>query len=71
MDIKELAQAKTEFTVDKAKDCIINAMRQNGQYTHNIISLNLRRTASLHGTRAANQIIEDFNLEGLYNIPPA
>lgn len=48
-----------------AREKIQNAMNQNGQYTHNIISLVL---SGLKDKVMANQLIDEMELTRLYNI---
>ena len=44
---------------------IIEAVKTNGPYSHNIISLTLRAIAKDFGTDEANKAIADFGLEEL------
>lgn len=59
MKIETRAQARAE---------IQEAILSPGPYSHNLISYALRLTASRFGYRAANRLIDEFNLTKLYGI---
>lgn len=61
-------QAKVDDAVEKARERIENAMEQNGQYTHNIISFTLRDLATKFGYKYADELVNELNLDDLYEI---
>lgn len=52
-------------TVEEFSADITEAIKKNGSYTHNLIGMLLRGCAKAHGTAAANQLIDDHDLEML------
>ena len=59
---------KPSLTIEDAKRQIVKAIRQNGTFSHNICSLVLRSVADVHGRKAANDLIDEFDLTDLYDI---
>lgn len=58
-----MANKKTPLKVLHAR--IQDALDTDGGYSHNIISIVLRHISSEHGVKAANEAIEEFDLEDL------
>jgi len=56
-------------TIEEHKASIRNAIRQNGGFTHNIISLTLRMVAADHGYAEANKLVDEFKLTRRFGIP--
>lgn len=56
----------SEEILQKAKEQIDRAIDRNGPYSHNIIGLVLNDVSAKLGRRAANSLIEEFDLEALY-----
>lgn len=56
------------MNIDDAKKEIEDAIDQNGNYTHNIISSVLGIVAEDHGHDTANDLIDEFCLEEIYGI---
>jgi hypothetical protein len=55
---------------EEARKRIESAIEQYGQHAANAIELVLNEVRSDQGARAVNALIEEFDLELLYNIPP-
>jgi len=62
------AKTALDRAILKARDSIENAMDQNGPYTHNIISLSLRSLAEKGGNKAANDLVDEYELDQEYGI---
>jgi len=56
------------FDIGRAKSHIQRALDQDGPYTHNICSINLRLIETFKGRKEANKVIDEFDLTELYNI---
>lgn len=52
----------------EARARIEKALNQNGQYTHNMLSIALRTLADKVGCCVANQLISEYELDYLYDI---
>ena len=50
-------------TINDAKEKIERAIESNGQFTHNILGLILRKVDGLFGTKVANDLIDEYDLE--------
>ena len=50
-------------TVEDAKEKIERAIESGGSFTHNILGLILREVDKLFGTKVANDLIDEYNLE--------
>lgn len=55
---------KSEILAE-AEDSIKRAIKQNGPFTHNLISLTLGDVADRLGNKYANDLIDTFGLEDL------
>lgn len=53
---------------DEIRDQIEEAIEEDGQYTHNIISCNLRIAEENYGRKFANSLIDDLDLKALFGI---
>jgi hypothetical protein len=65
--------AKTEeppMTLDEAKKRIETAVTQYGQHAAPVIDLVMSEVRSDMGAGAFNELVEDFDLELMYNIAP-
>lgn len=60
-----LQKEMVEIKLKEAQKKIQHAMNQNGQYSHNIISLVL---SGLKDYDMANKLIEEFDLDRVYGI---
>ena len=49
-----------DYPIDMFEERIVNELENNGQYSHNIISINLRMVEEIHGRKAANSIVNTF-----------
>ena len=58
------------MTLDEARHRIETAVTQYGQYAAPAIDLVMAEVRSDMGARAFNELVEDFDLELLYNIAP-
>ena len=58
------------MTLDKAREDIEEAIRRDGEYSHNVISCVLRIVANEYGYDVANSLVGEFELEELYGIYP-
>jgi hypothetical protein len=56
-------------TIEEHKANIQHAIRQRGQYTHNIISMVLRQVATEFGYAEANKLVDEFKLTRRFSIP--
>lgn len=56
--------------ISEARKKIENAIFQDGNYTNNIIGSVLRQVARDHGYGTANQLIDEYDIEEEYGIPP-
>lgn len=54
---------KKAFAYPDANKKILVEIKQNGQYSHNIITLTLQGVAASCGYEAANSLIDECNLE--------
>lgn len=52
-------------SVDECRQAVEQALAQNGQFTHNIISITLKICADKFGSDAANSLIDECELEDL------
>ena len=68
----EIAKAKCDFTKDICIDEIQDLIDTNptGQFTHNIISLNLQRLAERWGEAETNEVIKELKLDRKFGIQP-
>jgi hypothetical protein len=62
-------QSKQERKLADIRISIEEEMESVGTYTHNIVSLLLRRAAHLLGRQKANILVEEFNLTKRLGIP--
>ena len=58
------------MTLDAARQRIESAITQYGQHAAMAIELVINEVRSDMGARAFNELVEDFDLELLYNIAP-
>ncbi len=58
------------MTMEEARKRIESAITQYGQHAAVAIDLVINEVRSGHGREAANELIDEFDLELLYNIPP-
>jgi hypothetical protein len=58
------------MTLDEARHRIETAVTQYGQHAAPAIDLVMAEVRSDMGARAFNELVEDFDLELLYNIAP-
>lgn len=67
----QVKQAVNNFEADRKKceDYIVKAIKQNGEFSHNICSLALRGFATKHGYKAANALVKEYKLTKLFGIP--
>lgn len=56
------------ITIKQARKDIREAIRQRGQYSHNICSCVLRQVDEEHGREKANDLVDQFDLTGLFGI---
>jgi hypothetical protein len=56
-------------TIEEHRANIQHAIRQKGQYTHNLISMTLRMVASEYGYAEANKLVDEFKLTRRFGIP--
>ena len=56
-------------TLARHREVIEKAMKQEGPYTHNIISLALRMIAEELGKDVANGLVREYQLDDMYGIP--
>lgn len=56
--------------LDEARQRIESAIEQYGQHAANAIELVINEVRSDQGAAAVNDLIDEFDLELLYNIPP-
>jgi hypothetical protein len=56
--------------MDEARQRIESAIKQYGQHAAAAIELVINEVRSDHGARAVNELVEEFDLELLYNIAP-
>lgn len=56
--------------LDEARQRIESAIEQYGQQAANAIELVINEVRSDQGAAAVNDLIDEFDLELLYNIPP-
>lgn len=56
--------------MEEARQRIESAIEQYGQQAGMAIDLVINEVRSDHGVGAANELIDEFDLELLYNIPP-
>ena len=56
------------FDIDRTREMIQQAIDANGEYSHNICSLNLRRVSRFKGRKVANKLIDEFELDDIYKI---
>jgi len=56
--------------IEEARQRIESAIEQYGQHAAAAIELVVNEVRSDHGAGAVNELIEEFDLELLYNIPP-
>lgn len=56
--------------LDEARQRIESAIAQYGQHAANAIELVINEVRSDQGATAVNDLIDEFDLELLYNIPP-
>jgi len=59
---------QNKYPMDHFRTHIDRAIDQNGQYTHNIISINLRQCAAIWGFESANALIDEYCLDDIYGI---
>ncbi len=55
---------------EEARRRIEAAIEQYGRHAANAIELVINEVRSDHGAAAVNELIDEFDLELLYNIPP-
>ncbi len=58
------------MTMEEARKRIQSAIEQYGQHAAMPIDLVISEVRSGQGREAANELIDEFDLELLYNIPP-
>jgi hypothetical protein len=56
--------------MEEARQRIESAISQYGQHAAPAIELVINEVRSDHGARAVNELVEEFDLELLYNIAP-
>lgn len=61
-------ETKVNTHIEEARAKIRQAIRQNGPYSHNIISLTLSFLADKAGVDAANGLVDEFRLDKIYGI---
>jgi len=66
----QLAEEKRKLDecMKQARTRIQNAIDQDGQFTHNMISISLREVSNKFGYRYANELVREFDLAELYEI---
>ncbi|NIV29749.1 MAG: hypothetical protein GWN58_09665 [Anaerolineae bacterium] len=57
------------MTLDEAREVIAPQVQLQGPYSHNILSILLRKAAKEHGYRAADALVDEFELTALFGIP--
>jgi hypothetical protein len=70
-DLEEAVSEPHIITREKLKQArriIRQAIKTNGPYSHNIISLSLASVMRKFGVHAANKLVDEFDLEELYGI---
>lgn len=55
---------------NKIRADILKYIEQNGQYTHNLISIALRQIGDKYGLQIADEAVERFGLDKLFGIQP-
>jgi hypothetical protein len=68
---KDIVSQASDYVKDEmnmTRDRINNAIDQDGPYTHNMISLALRKLAENTGTKYANELVKELDLDDLYGI---
>jgi hypothetical protein len=63
-------QGADVMKMEEARQRIESAIEQYGQHAAAAIELVVNEVRSDHGVSAVNELIEEFDLELLYNIPP-
>ena len=68
----EIAKAKCDFTKEACVDEIQDLIDTNptGQFTHNLISMNLRMLADRWGEVETNEVIKELKLDRKFGIMP-
>lgn len=56
--------------LSEARKKIERAIEKNGPYSHNIVGMVLSSVSKDHGVKKANELLEEYNIEGLYGIAP-
>jgi len=54
--------------IERARDRIEQAIKQNGPYSHKVVGLALSALARECGFEAANNLVEEYDLDDLYGI---
>jgi len=57
------------LTVEDYSEDVARYIREQGDFTHNLISLTLRQVEREFGIPIANQIVDDFDLTKKFGIP--
>jgi hypothetical protein len=56
------------ITRAKARESVEDYIKQNGTYTHNLISMVLRQVAKRYGVEEANKIVREYSLFEKFHI---
>lgn len=68
MSVKNQEAQSPEQVLADAKNKIKMAIKQNGPYSHNIVSLTLNMVSKQLGTVSANSLVDEFKLDKKFNI---
>jgi hypothetical protein len=68
MSVKNQETQSPEQVLADAKKKIKMAIKQNGPYSHNIVSLTLVMVSKQLGTVSANSLVDEFKLDKKFNI---
>jgi flavin reductase (DIM6/NTAB) family NADH-FMN oxidoreductase RutF len=66
--VKAVNPPPLDEAIKSAEANIRQAIKQNGRYSHNIVSSSLRILAEYHGKEEANKLVDKFKLTEIYGI---